>query len=266
VLSRSGNSVEIVKLLDKAARAKAAVIAITNTPESPLAQRAQVVLPMKAAFDHNVSVSMYSALLLVGGLLAAEVTGTLTPALERGLAEMLESAQTSMAGWQEMVEKSEWFDASLPTYFLARGASLSSCHETRLLWEEAAKAPASAMTTGGFRHGPQEMIGGNAGAAIGLWVHERVLREEDLALAGDLKGRGVKVMLIGAEVPESAGDLVFSLPKLPTGCEGWQFLTDIIPAQLASYHMAMLRKADCDNFLYCPYIITSEGGGLVGNA
>jgi glucosamine--fructose-6-phosphate aminotransferase (isomerizing) len=258
VLSRSGKSVEIVKLLEKAAKNHVPVIAVTNTPESPLAEQAKVVLWMKAAFDHLVSVTMYSALTLAGGLLAANVTGQLTRELESGLTTMLEHAERSLPAWREKVETSAWFDVTLPTYFLARGGSLASCHETRLLWEEAAKAPASAMTTGGFRHGPQEMLAG--GAAIGMWIDQRVLREQDLALAADLRQRGAKLMLIGTEIPDSAADLVFSFPKSPAGCEGWQFLVDIIPAQLASYRMAMLRHADCDQFFICPYVVTTEGG------
>jgi len=63
-LSRSGKSIEIVHLLDKAAASGAKIIAITNTPDSPLAMKADVVLKMMAAFDHAVSVSMYSALAL----------------------------------------------------------------------------------------------------------------------------------------------------------------------------------------------------------
>src|SRR5882757_5734391 len=61
VLSRSGKSTEIVQLLDKIASRNIKVIAVTNTPDSPLAMRANVVLKMMAAFDHAVSVSMYSA-------------------------------------------------------------------------------------------------------------------------------------------------------------------------------------------------------------
>jgi glucosamine--fructose-6-phosphate aminotransferase (isomerizing) len=263
VLSRSGKSVEIVKLLDKAAANNVPVIAITNTPDSPLARHAKVVLWMHAAFDHLVSVTMYSALTLVGGLLAANVTGRLTTYLQMGLASMLRHAQESLPGWQQKIERSPWFDPALPTYFLARGGSLASCHETRLLWEEAAKAPASAMTTGGFRHGPQEML--LEPAAIGMWIDERILRDQDLALAADLRQRGATLMLIGSDIPDSAGDLVFSLPRLPAACEGWQFLADIIPAQLASHRMATLRNVDCDQFFICPYVITSEGG-LTGNA
>jgi glucosamine--fructose-6-phosphate aminotransferase (isomerizing) len=254
-LSRSGKSVEIVGLLEFAARSRAPVIAVTNTPESPLAQRAAVVLQTKAAFDHNISITMYTALALTGGLLAESCSGNLTDQLASSVEALLKQAAPSIPEWASALEHSGWFDASAATYFLARGGSLSSAHEARLLWEEAAGAPATAMSTGGFRHGPQEML--REGVRIGLWIDAERLRAQDLALARDIRENGGSVMLTGQNVSPSDADLVFHLPAAPAH---WQFLVDVIPAQLAAERLARLRGVDCDSFRYCPYIIETEGG------
>jgi glucosamine--fructose-6-phosphate aminotransferase (isomerizing) len=256
VVSRSGKSVEIVRLIEKARRAGAKIVAITNTPDSPLAQSANVTLRMEAAFDHNVSVTMYSGLTLVGGLLAAAALGTLDEPLEGALAGALHTLPSAFPNWRRQIEHSDWFapDAAA-TYLLARGASLASAQEARLLWEEAAKAPATALTTGGFRHGPQEVV--RPDLRVALWLDAERLRDQDLALTRDLRAAGAKVLLIGQNAPEDAGDLVFSLPPVPTD---WQFLTDIVPAQLAAEHLSRLRGEDCDSFRFCPYIVEGEGG------
>src|SRR5581483_11390291 len=226
MLSRSGKSVEI--------------IGITNTPDSPLAHAADVTLRLAAAFDHNVSITMYSALPLVGGLLASAALRELHADLGSTLKTALAASGRAIGGWQQQIAESDWFTPDAPTYFLARGASLASCHETELLWEEAAKAPATALTTGGFRHGPQEML--SPGARIGLWLDGAQLREQDMALAADVRRYGAQVMVIGQHVPADTGDLVFNLPSIPAA---WQFLIDIIPAQLAAEHLANLRGVDC---------------------
>jgi glucosamine--fructose-6-phosphate aminotransferase (isomerizing) len=254
-LSRSGKSVEIVNMLPLARRAGAQIIAISNTPDSPLGQEADVTLLTEAAFDHNVSVTMYSALALVGGLLANSAQGDLNPPLEQALAAAVAAVPPLMERWSEQIAASGWLTPEAPTYFLARGGSLASCHEARLLWEEAAKAPASALTTGGFRHGPQEML--RPDLRIGLWIDAERLRNEDLALAADLRRHGARVMLIGQNLPAGSADLVLSLPAVPAP---WQFLIDIIPAQLAAEQLARLRGQDCDSFRICPYIIEAEGG------
>jgi len=241
--------------LSKTKQAGARIIGITNTPESPLASSADITLNPGASFDHFVSVTMYSALALVGGLLAAAVLNNLDESLSASLFESLSTVQPVLNAWSQRVTESHWLQRDMSTYFLARGTSLASCHEARLLWEEAAKAPATALTTGGFRHGPQEMIA--EGMRFGLWIDNERLRGQDLAVAADLHKLGAKVMLIGQDLPDSVGDLVFSLPKIPGV---WQFLIDIMPVQLAAERLSHIRGVDCDSFRICSYIVESEYG------
>jgi glutamine---fructose-6-phosphate transaminase (isomerizing) len=254
-LSRSGKSVEIVNLLPLVRTAGARLIGITNTPASPLGQEADVTLLTAAAFDHNVSVTMYSAPALVGGLLASAVVDDLSALPEPAMAMALAALPAAMDEWSRQIAASGWLSPETPTYFLGRGGSVASCHEARLLWEEAAKAPAAALTTGGFRHGPQEML--RQEFRIGLWIDGERLRREDLALAADLRKYGARVMLIGQNLPADAADLVLELPLIPAP---WQFLIDIIPVQLAAEQLARLRGEDCDSFRICAYIIEAEGG------
>jgi len=255
VLSRSGKSIEIVHLLALASEAGAKMIAITNTPESPLAQAADVTLNPEAPFDHFVSVTMYSALAMVGGLLAATALGVCDDALVGSLDASLAATRPALDRWIDQIRASSWFEREARTYFLARGGSLASCHEARLLWEEAAKAPATAMTLGGFRHGPQEII--VDGFRFGLWVDGDRKPSQDLAVAADIRKLGGKVMLIGQDVQEGMGDLVFVLPQI---LSRWQFLIDIFPVQLAAEHLSHLRAVDCDSFRICSYIVEDEYG------
>jgi glutamine---fructose-6-phosphate transaminase (isomerizing) len=269
VISRSGQSIEIVNLLDKARSNDANIVAITNTPDSPLALESEASVCVDLSFDHAVSVLMYSALAMAAGLVATATlmetagatagasTGKPVSFLGSSLIESLLSVEQNIGLWREKIEAGDWIRSGHPVYFLARGASLASCHGARLLWEEAAKVPATAMTTGGFRHGPQETI--TRDMRFCIWLDQHLLRAEDLALADDLRSLGARVMLIGEELSDSAGDLVCSLPVSP---RGWQFLSDIIPAQLAAERLSRLRGVDCDTLRYCSYIVENEGGIL----
>src|SRR5689334_22151543 len=51
-ISRTGRSIEIVQLLEKAASAKARVIGITNIADSPLSREAEVALAIPTLLDH----------------------------------------------------------------------------------------------------------------------------------------------------------------------------------------------------------------------
>jgi glutamine---fructose-6-phosphate transaminase (isomerizing) len=256
LLSRSGRSAEIVGLLDRFEHEAVQTIAVTNGPDSPLARRADAVIHLHSRFDHLVSVTMYSGLALAGSLLASAAAGTLDDSIPDRLAGALAAASSRLEGWRQRIAGSLWLDAdAFGYYFLGRGPSLASCHEARLLWEEAAKAPATAMTTGGFRHGSQETI--RPGLRAGIWVQPKVQREADLLLAGELRCLGASVFAIGQGLPDTAADLVVDLPGTPAG---WEFLIDVIPAQLAAERLAFLRSEDCDSFRYCPYIVEQDVG------
>jgi glutamine---fructose-6-phosphate transaminase (isomerizing) len=256
-LSRSGKSVEMVRLLDVAAEAGARVVAVTNAPDSPLGRGAEATVPLGTAFDHGVSVVTYSAIALAGAVVAASSAGTLDPAELATLRKALERLPDAMAGWRDALRGHGWFAPEAATYFLARGASLASAHEAALLWEEAAKAPARALTTGGFRHGPQEIA--SPGLRVGIWIDSERRRREDLALTRDLRRLGVRVLAVGRDLPADAGDLVFPLPEVPSA---WQFVLDVVPAQLAAEHLSRVRGVDCDTFRLCSYVVESEGGLL----
>jgi glucosamine--fructose-6-phosphate aminotransferase (isomerizing) len=259
MLSRSGKSIEIVRLLAKATEAGAKIIGITNAPQSPLAQNAEAAIHLGVPFDHSVSILTYSAVALAGGILAVQTMSGHDESLGKSLAKSLQAAQEEIGLWEQQTYKSDWFDPHAATYFLARGTSLASCHEARLLWEEAAKAPATALSSGGFRHGPQEIL--DQGIHVGMWIDRDRMRREDLAVAADIRGLGGRVMLVGQNLSPSDGDLVFEVPQI---LPEWQFLLDILPAQLAAERLSHLRKVDCDSLRICSYVVESEYG-IIGD-
>ena len=257
VISRSGRSVEIVRLLAKAHASGAKVISITNSPDGPLAKQAQVSLTIPIALDHAISVNTYSTLVATAGILASTVVGSFERGVASALLQSIAALPRAIPGWQEQIANSNWLAPGSVTYFLARGSSLGSCQEARLLWEEGVKSPATAMETGSFRHGPQEMVAKEM--RFGMWIDGARQREQDLATARDLRQLGVSVMLIGQRLSNDAGDLVLQLPEIPPE---WQFLIDIIPVQLVAERLSRLSGVDCDSFRLCSYIVEDESGLL----
>src|SRR5882724_1135849 len=207
IISRSGRSIEIVQLVAKARAAGATVIAVTNSPDGLLAKEAQISVVVPIALDHAISVNTYSTLAAAAEILASNVAGSFDAQLASTLSLSIAETARAIPRWQEQIADTTWLLPGAVSYFLARGSSLGSCYEARLLWEEGVKSLATSMGTGTFRHGPQEIAG--KGSRFGMWIDRKRMREEDLAVARDLQRLGGSVMLIGQRLPEDAGDLVF---------------------------------------------------------
>ena len=80
IVSRSGESVEIVRLLDRVAGRSCRIIGITNTPGSTLARRSEVSLILNSPADQMVAIQTYTASVLLMALIAAAASGELDAA------------------------------------------------------------------------------------------------------------------------------------------------------------------------------------------
>ena len=159
--------------------------------------------------------------------------------------------------WQQQLQDSDWLSIDKTYYFLARGSSIGTSHQAQLLWEEAAKIPATASSTSSFRHGPQEIV--REGMRFCLWIDQEQMRKQDLAVAHDLEELRASVMLIGENLPRDASDLVLELPR---SAPGWQFAVDFLPIQMAAERLARLYGVDSDSFRICSYVV-EDGHGLL---
>jgi glucosamine--fructose-6-phosphate aminotransferase (isomerizing) len=255
-ISRTGRSIEIVQLLAKAKASGAAMIGVTNCADTPLAQASAVAIVVPTKLDHAISVNTYSSLLIAAGALASSST-TGFASVAGQLGESVAEAGRSLDAWREQLEESNWLATGAPYYFLARGGSLGTCQEARLLWEEGVKMPATAMSTSAFRHGPQEIV--RKGVRFCMWIDQALRRDQDLSVARDLRKLGASVMIIGENLPHDAGDLVCQLPSSPPR---WQFAIDVLPIQLAAERLSRMSGVDCDSFRVCSYVVEDEHGLL----
>lgn len=255
LLSRSGKSKELVDLAEKLRERQIPIVSVTNDGESPMARASDLVIELRAPFDTNVSVTMYSGIALAGCLLAAEVCGEAMEPVCAMLDRALEEAAQRIPEWARRLDEGDWLEVDVPYYFLGRGAGMASCTEARLLWEEAAKSTATALTTAGFRHGPQEMA--REGLRVAIWLDKDHKEQEDLLLATDLSALGAKVLLIGQRANEAMRDGLLAVPEMDSE---WQFVVDIIPIQIAAERLAVRAGRDCDSFRLCSYVVTDEGG------
>lgn len=256
LVSRSGESVEVVRLLAEVKKSGATVVGIVNVADSTLGMEARPAIVMNSPADQLVAIQTYTATVVVFALLEAAMFGE----LEQAKAELEKTTELFAKLVPECVHASEqwrgFLDGEQPVYILGRGAALGAVSEGVLLMHETAKSPAVGMSVAQFRHGPVEVTDERfRGIVIGTQPATAGL---DAALAVDLSKMGGQVRWIGPEVEGVSVEPLIAWPKeMP---RRFAAALETIPLQLAAYRKAELRGIVPGDFRWAPAITRAESG------
>ncbi len=252
--SRSGETIEVVKLAKALHEAKIPFLVITNEPQSTLTRLASHALWTNSRKDSLVSINIVTGMMTATLILAAEVLGlsnAIEPAL-KDLPELLD--QTVSTAWQRADHLLALFQDVRPIYLLHRGASRGAANCGRLVLEEVSRRPAVTMEAGEFRHGPIEVVDRNFGAIIYGAAGEPGLLNN--RLAQEILSYGGRVCLVeraNVRIPETA-----SLIPMPETMPIFQPILEVIPAQILAYKLAENDGRDPGSVRYISKVITSE--------
>lgn len=257
LISRSGESVEVVHLAKAMREVGLKLVGISNVAKSPLELLVDVSLQVGAQADEIVAVQTYTGTVLKLLLLAEEV---LTP----GTSELCETCLAALPSLTASIDEclmkvSGW--ESLSTgggeafYFLGRGPALGSAHEAALLLHETAKVAAVSMSSGQFRHGPVETVSRSFRAIVfGTPVETRAL---DLALMRDLSRMGADIRWIGSD---DGGENLQTLMRWPAIDARLAPIFEIVPVQIFAYQLALWRGIIPGQFRYAAAVTATESG------
>jgi len=248
-VSQSGRSVEIVRLLDAVA-GRVRIVGVTNTPEAPLAVRADYAVLTQAGAEFSVSTKTYVASLVALEWLGAALRGADRRATESALREAAPAAQAYLAGWQSKVASLvELLDGVGSLFLAGRGASLAAAGTGGLILKESAHFHAEGMTSSAFRHGPFEMSGPDAFVLVFAGDSRTAPLNE--RLVQDVRNAGGKAALIGPECERDA----FRIPDVGPAIRP---VLEMLPVQLVSLALAALAGREPGNFKLLTKVTTIE--------
>jgi glutamine---fructose-6-phosphate transaminase (isomerizing) len=155
LVSQSGKSPDLLLSAEAARKASALVIAFTNTVDSPLAQLADVVVPLHAGSEHSVAATKsFIATLAAFAHLAGEWGGDAD----------LRAAVSTLPAALEMAWAADWtagVDALVDArsmFVLGRGLTLSVAQEAALKFKETSGIHAEAFSIAEVAHGPMALV------------------------------------------------------------------------------------------------------------
>jgi len=241
-ISQSGQSPDIVQVLTDSRRQGAPTIAVTNDPESPLAQAAEHVIRLHAGVERSVAATKtYTAQLTALALLSAHLAGDAAriaeiEALPAAMQRALEAEAQARAAADAMRD-------AVRCVVLGRGFHYATAFETALKIKELTYLLAEPYSTADFAHGPVAMI--EAGFPVIVIAAGRTLRTENDELRASLLARGARSIVVGDEHnPPLPGEHYISLTHaLPEWLEP---IAAVLPGQLLAFHLARARGFDPD--------------------
>lgn len=254
-ISQSGESYEVVKILEKISNGRT-IIGITNEEKSTLAQKSSVTLLSKAGKEDMTSSKTY-----VSTLLVLSVFTTLL--IKKWKSQSMPDFDSAIeAVGKLLADSGEWLAPAMnflgqPSFvqIIGRGPSFSSVLQGSLMIMEAARNPAAGILGGEFRHGPMEMIKNGFMAVI--LAPLGATHTQGLKLAEDITRLGGKVILL------TNCDNVFNNPgifpvRIPCKDEFLFPIPAIVPLQLIVNQWAVKDGKQPGNFIAGAKVTTTE--------
>ncbi len=203
-ISQSGRSPDLITALDIAKRAGAFTLALVNVAESPLAEFADVVLPLHAGPERSVAATKsYLATNAAIAHLVAAWSG------DHALHEALKllPAQLREAWSLDWSAATTRLQSARDLYVIARGLGFGAAQEAALKLKETCALHAEAFSAAEVRHGPMAIANKGFPALVLSQNDETRLGIKETVTA--FLAHGVDVLLAGFEDPHA-----LNLPSL----------------------------------------------------
>jgi glucosamine--fructose-6-phosphate aminotransferase (isomerizing) len=242
-VSQSGQSPDIVSVLEEGRKQGCLTLAITNVPDSPLANAADLVLDIQA-----------------GGEKAVAATKTYTTEL-MAIAMISTALNNSEEHWQELASVPRWAEQTLVLdggiaqmaqryrymshcVVLGRGFNYATAFEWALKLKELTYVIAEPYSSADFQHGPIAMVEGGF-PVLAVAPNGRVRESMQEMLTRLRKQEQAELVVISDHAAMLS--LAQSPIQLPPQVPEWLTpLVSIIPAQLFACHLTEVKGYDTE--------------------
>jgi glutamine---fructose-6-phosphate transaminase (isomerizing) len=241
-ISQSGESADVIEVLQRARSTGALTIAVTNNGDSALAKGAEYPILLHAGLEQALpATKTYTAELAALALLSAHMAQDRV--LLDGLARLPGAMQEALKLNKLMAETAGRFKAAQRLVCLARGINYATALEAALKLKETCYIGAEPYSTADFMHGPIAVVDEEFPALLFAPPGRAQDSMREIALALSL--RNAASVIIGREpaLLEMAAIPVVMPAEVD---ELLSPLLYIIPAQLFALHLAQAKGLNPD--------------------
>jgi glucosamine--fructose-6-phosphate aminotransferase (isomerizing) len=223
-ISQSGQSPDVVSVVEEARRQGAVTAAITNDPASPLAGGADHLLPINAGIEASVAATKTYIGEMVAVAVLAATLGDPPVAEWRALRRVPDAILAALSLEGRAAELAAQRAGLEECVILGRGYNLSTALEWALKLRELAYVRAHGYSTADFQHGPVASLppGGDllavsaagpmASDLAGLLVRLRRERRARPLCIAEVPIRGIETLAYGDALPEWLSPIAAIVP------------------------------------------------------
>ncbi|MCD6291287.1 MAG: SIS domain-containing protein [Anaerolineae bacterium] len=242
-ISQSGQSTDVVEVIQEAARQGALTAAITNDPNSPLAQSAEFSLDLNAGPEKAVAATKtYTTSLTTLALLSA-VLAQDEERLET-LAQLPDDVALTLEITEEAVkQRAERYRYMEDCVVIGRGYNYATAFEIALKLKELTYVVAASYSSADFQHGPMAMI--DPGFPVLVAAPSGALFPNLMDFLTQLRKRNAELLVISNR--SEALSLAQTPMPLPSRVPEWLSpVVAVIPGQLLALYLALAKGLDPD--------------------
>jgi glucosamine--fructose-6-phosphate aminotransferase (isomerizing) len=242
-ISQSGQSPDIVSVLEEGRRQGALTVAITNDPHSALADIANHTICLRTGAEQSVAATKtYTASLLAFAMLSTALAQD-TPRFQDLEAVPNLVAEVS-ASTPDIIKAAERYRYAEACVVVSRGYNYATAYEIALKLKELTYILAEPYSSADFQHGPLALI--ERGFPIVAVVPQGMVTGELLELLGQLRDNGAELVVISAD--QDALSLAQTPLRLPDGVSEWLSpLVTVVPGQLFALGVTLVKGFDPDH-------------------
>jgi glucosamine--fructose-6-phosphate aminotransferase (isomerizing) len=242
-ISQSGQSPDIVAVVDEGRRHGALTVALTNDLDSPLASSAEYVICLHAGLERSIAATKtYTASILALALLSTALAedAELAQAIEAS-PEAVSEVLTSAPAIIKAAERYRYMEACV---VVSRGYNYATAFEIALKLKELSYVLSEPYSSADFRHGPVALV--EHGFPVLAVVPEGCVADELVEFLRKLREREAELVVISDR--EDALAMAQTPFPLPKGVPEWLSpLVAVVPGQIFALGLTLAKGFDPDH-------------------